>query len=281
MTQISGWNKGDLLQSPFFAPLHPVFAQLDALEFPGLNELNFLLTTCRQPVVTASGKPLRFVAQVAGILPFEHQYEPRCFLHGEVQTREHNWHDLLNALVWMIFPKAKAAINLRHYQALLESRAPADSSRLTTSQRGAARDVNTLLDESGVVVACADRELSGLLNGFRWKELFWRRRARVQESMGFYLLGHGLYQKALHPYTGMTGQGLVLAVEQNFFDQPLEYRVARLDGLLAGYLNAPQLGRSTRELSPVPLLGVPGWTAENTRDTYYDNAAYFRAGRLR
>ena len=119
-----------------------------------------------------SGQPLSFVPQEYGKLPFEAQYEPRCYLKGEVPTRANNWHDLLNALVWLTFPKAKAAINARHYRALTAEMSPA-----TRSQRGAVRDTNTLLDESGVIVACADDELAELLRNFQWKELFWQRRA--------------------------------------------------------------------------------------------------------
>jgi len=52
-----------------------------------------------------------------------------------------------------------------------------------------------------------------------------------------------------------------------------------LDGLVADYLNAPEHCRSTRELSPVPLLGVPGWAADNDCAVYYDNTRYFRPGR--
>ena len=70
----------------------------------------------------------------------------------------------------------------------------------------------TLLDESGVLVACADPELARLLRDFRWKELFWHNRERLAAAMGFYLYGHGLYEKALRPYIGMTGQGLILNV---------------------------------------------------------------------
>src|ERR1022692_1004856 len=41
------------------------------------------------------------VRQECGKLLFERQYEPRCYLKGEVPTRDYNWHDLLNALVWL------------------------------------------------------------------------------------------------------------------------------------------------------------------------------------
>jgi hypothetical protein len=273
MKQTPEWNRGTLLQSPLFAPLHPILARLEGDEFPSIQDCNTLLEFHQPPITVQRGLPLRFVEQEYGKLAFEAQYEPRCYLKGEVPTREHNWHDLLNALVWPTFPKAKAAINARHYQALM------GASENTPSQRGAVRDMNTLFDESGVVVVCADAGLEALLRDFRWKELFWQRRGQVQAGMEFYLFGHGLYEKAMHPYLGLTGQGLVLAVEQAFFTWPLAQQLQHLDGLVADYLNAPEHCRSTRELTPVPLLGVPGWAADNDCAVYYDNTSYFRPGR--
>ena len=97
--------------------------------------------------------------------------------------------------------------------------------------------------------------------------------------MGFYLFGHGLYEKALQPYIGMTGHGLLIEVEQGFFSWPPAQQWEHLDSLLADYLAASGRCRNTRELSPVPLLGVPGWTAGNDSAAYYDNTVYFRTGR--
>lgn len=268
------WNKEALLNSPFFAPLQPFVAGFAAERFPTLQDQNALLAA-RQPVITTlSGHVLRFVPQEYGRLPFEAQYEPRCYLKGEVPTRENNWHDLLNSLIWLAFPKAKAAINQRHYQALTSGDKVASH-----SQRGAVRDTNTLFDESGIIVVYADDGLAGLLRNFQWKELFWQRRKQVQSSMGFYLFGHGLYEKTFKPYIGMTGQGLLLPVAQEFFGWPMARRMAHLDALLAEYLLAPQHCNSTRELTPVPLLGVPGWAEENEYAAYYDNTSYFRQGR--
>lgn len=270
------WDRDALLRSPLFFPLHPVISRLRASGFPTLQDCNALLDECSPAIATERGHLLRFVPQEYGRLDFEHQYEPRCYLKGEVQTRPENWHDLLNALVWLTFPKAKAAINARHYHALTAGREESGG-----SERGAVRDTNTLLDESGVVVPYADEESAGLLREFRWKELFWERRDEVPGKMGFYLFGHGLYEKAIDPYVGMTGQGLLLPVETDFFGWPLERRLVYLDDLLAGYLGAPEHCLSTRELAPVPLLGVPGWAAENEDSGYYDNTAYFRPGRRR
>ena len=292
MKQSLEWNKDALLQSPLFAPLHPILADLEADVFPTLQNCNALLVAHHPPITVQSGATLRFVAQQRGKLPFEAQYEPRCYLKGEVPTRENNWHDLFNALVWLTFPKAKAAINARHFQALMENRhalmkeGVADEFE-SSSERGAVRDVNTLLDESGVIVVYSNTHsaandnssLAGLLQGFKWKELFWQLRVQVQAGMGFYLFGHGLYEKALQPYVGMTGQGLLLAVEQEFFSWPPTQQLTHLDSLLSDYLAAPEHCRSTRDLTPVPLLGVPGWVADNNNAAYYDNTGYFRPGR--
>jgi hypothetical protein len=273
MKQTLAWNTEALLRSPLFAPLHPVLAELESGYFPTLDDCNALLAAHHPPITVRSGAPLHFVAQQRGKLPFEAQYEPRGYLTGEVQMRDHNWHDLLNALVWLTFPKTKAVLNARHYHALMEERASGHT------RRGAVRDVNTLFDESGVIVVYADNELAALLRNFKWKELFWQRREQVRTSMGFYLFGHGLYEKALQPYVGMTGQGLLLAVEPEFFSWTTTQQLLHLDSLLADYLAMPEHCRGTRDLAPVPLLGVPGWAADNGCAVYYDNTAYFRSGR--
>lgn len=266
------WDKASLLASPLFEALHPVIPRLGQGRFPDLSDLNALLL--RQPVRVLSGLPLCCVAQEHGRLAFSEQYEPRCYLKGELQVRADNWHDLLNVLVWMAFPKAKAALNARHYEAL-----QAQVGIAPHTGRGAIRDMATLFDESGVVVACADAELAALLRGFKWHELFWQQRDRIQAAMGFFVCGHGLLEKSMQPYVGITGQGLVLDVEPSFFGWPLTRRLAHLDALLAGYLCAGEHCRSTRELTPVPLLGVPGWSKENAQESYYANTGYFRPGR--
>jgi len=268
-----------MLRSPLFAPMHPILSELGADNSPTLHDCNALLAKHNPPVCVQNGMPLSFVAQQPGKLQFEDQYEPRCYLKGEVQTRANNLHDLFNALVWLTFPRTKAAFNARHYDALVEERASGKGGR------SAVRDVNTLFDESGVIVAYADTsadsgaDLAALLRDHQWKELFWRRRGQASASMGFYIFGHGLYEKALRPYVGMTGQGMLLAVEPEYFGWPLARQLAHLDNLLADHLAVPEHCRSARDLSPVPLLGVPGWDENNNSEAYYDNTGYFRPGR--
>ncbi len=266
------WQPQALLQAPMFAPLRTLIARLPQTHYPNLTDLNALLHG--QDIRVQAGHALRFVPQQQGKLGFESQYEPRCYLNGEVQTRAHNDHDLLNALVWLTFPRAKAAINARHYQALLSLEHVEGS-----SQRGAIRDTNTLMDESGVIVACADADLARMLREFEWHDLFVQHRREVMLQMGFYLFGHGLYEKAVQPYVGITGQGIILLVSADFFTLTQAQQLVQLDEQLAAYWADPENCRSTRELCPVPLLGVPGWWSENEQSDFYDNTAYFRSGR--
>jgi hypothetical protein len=250
--------------------------------FPTLQDCNALLAANQPTITTWNGLPLRFIEQQFGKLPFEAQYEPRCYLSGEVQLRAHDWHDLFNALVWLAFPKTKAVLNARHYHALVEERASAKT------RRGPLRDANTLLDESGVIVAYSDAQLADLLREFKWKELFWQHRRQLGSGcmdrsgagMQFYLFGHGLYEKTLQPYVGMTGHAWLIKVSQPFFSWPLARQIRDLDGFLAEHLSVAGRCSSTSDLSPVPLLGVPGWAMDNEHAEYYDNTAYFRPGRI-
>lgn len=275
MNDKTEWPYSYLSQALPFSLLHPFIQQLEADHFPNLAQLNALLAARDRDIRVRSGRPLRFVTQAHARLPFEEQYEPRCYLQGELQTREYNWHDLFNALVWMCFPRAKAAINARHFAGLSGLR-----DKPIQQGRGATRDMATLLDESGVIVACASPELGRLLGEFRWKDLFWTARATLPQTIDFCVFGHGLYEKLLQPYIGLTGQGLLLEVPSDYFAASVEQRAAHLDNLLAEYLDDPRHCLSTCELTPVPLLGIPGWAAGNATPDYYDNTTYFRTGRI-
>jgi hypothetical protein len=187
--------------------------------------------------------------------------------------RERNWHDLLNVLAWLTFPRAKAALNARHYAALRAQNAAG------AANRGPAQDAFTLFDEGGVIVASCDDELLGLLRGWRWKELFWSNRARLQGRMCFYLFGHALYEKALRPFIGITGRGILLKAEPGLLAQPPGERLAALDSRVAACISESGNLTAPRELAVVPVLGVPGWCPGNELESYYDNTDYFRPRR--
>ncbi|MBC7944437.1 MAG: DUF3025 domain-containing protein [Burkholderiales bacterium] len=260
------WLPDRVTGPPMFAPLAEFAGLLPGDRWPHVEQLSGL--AARRAITVRSGKRLRFVAQDAEAA---RPYEARIFAHGEVQTRTENWHDLFNALVWLAFPEIKAVLNARHH-AELQARVAHES-----RNRGPLRDALTLFDESGVIVACANPELARLLHEFRWKELFWARRAETVADVRFFVFGHALYEKALAPYPGMTGHAVMLDVDRGFMQLAMAAQRVVLDERLADYFSSEALNK--RAFSPLPLLGVPGWAEENAHECYYDNGAYFRSGR--
>jgi hypothetical protein len=268
------WNPDFAEVMPAFSPLRAAALAVRAPAWPTCGDFNRVLAARNEPVLNSIGRPLRFVEQAPRSAAFEDKYEPRIFLRGEVQLRAGDWHDVFNALVWLTFPRAKAALNACHYRAL-EHR-----ENKTARNRGPVQDALTLFDESGVIVVTGEAALGDLLISHEWKELFWRRRGDVARQMRFYVFGHGLHEKMLHPFTGVTGRGLVCEVSPDFIMLPLERQLTELDVRIAARFADGEHPLAARKLAPVPLLGIPGWCAENELERYYDNAAYFRPLRV-
>lgn len=261
------WNQGFAEQSPLLTTLRAAARQLAGVDWPALSQLQEIIA--HAGICTASGLPLQLVPPAAVASA---SYEQRLYAKGELEFRERNWHDLFNVLVWLTFPQAKAALNARHHSAL-----PAGKS----GGRGPVRDALTLFDESGVIVLSADVELLGMIREFRWKPLFWERRTEVIAGMAFLPFGHALCEKALAPYKGITGRGWLLEVERNFFALPAAERLQAIDHRLAQLIADPENLQHNHELAPLPVLGVPGWCADNEQPAYYDDRDHFRPGRMR
>jgi Protein of unknown function (DUF3025) len=255
------------MRSPLFAPLEGARARLPAERWPTHEEL----THAARGVVTARGRALRFVNPRGHTDRERRYYELRIAQSGEVETRPQNWHDLFNALAWIAYPKAKAAINAQH-AAILEERGDEELKR-----RSPERDALTLFDEGGVIVASGSAGLSRLITAFEWKDLFWHRRAEVEASMGFFAFGHGLYEQALAPYLGMVAKTVFVDAGESFFSQSREGRLARADELVAAHFSDRARFPSPRSMAPMPVLGVPGWHPGTALESFYDDAQHFRS----
>jgi hypothetical protein len=201
---------------------------------------------------TESGHRVEFVAPAADPLP----YELQVFETGRIATRPDNRHDWFNALAWLAFPRTKARMNSLH----------AAQMPLENGQRGPLRDLLTVFDEGGVLVACEDEELVRLVREFRWKALFWEQRSRVRESMSLAVIGHAALEKALEPWPGITCKALFVSPH------------ADLDAQAAQWLSELRAGARPRDLAPLPLFGYPGW-ADNEQPAFYDDERYFRSPR--
>jgi len=265
------WDRDALLAHPAFESLWPVLRLCPADHFPTPEDLTGLAEVRR--LKSGGGAWLRFAgASDPAPRGFDMQYEVRAYRDGQVATRPGSFHDLFNALAWLAFPRTKAVLNQRHYEHMGE---PGSLSR------GTARDVLTLFDESGMIVACDEPELAELLRGFRWKALFWSRRAAVMRSMRFLSFGHAIQEKALRPYKALTAKALIVDVSRDFFGMTLDAQLAEADARAALRLSAPDALAATHILSPLPILGIPGWDAASADASFYDDVSVFRPGRRR
>jgi hypothetical protein len=265
------WARAALGASPWFVAVHPWLARLPADRPPSLADLNALAR--ERGARTGGGAPLAFVPPDPSGTGFDAQYEVRVFRTGEVPTRTEGWHDLFNALAWLAFPRTKAVLNRIHHDELVR--------RPASGARGTARDVVTLFDEGGVIVGCAEPSLARLVEGFRWKELFWARRADAIAMMRFFVFGHAILERALAPYKGVTAKALVLEVAPEALALSSAALADLLDGRAADHFAQPGALASTRALHPLPVLGIPGWAPENGDPAFYDDAEVFRPGRGR
>lgn len=239
---------------------HPAFAPyrvlIDALQMaqglPSLDTLN--AQAAALGTTQARGLPLRFFAPAGRHAARD--YELHILHSGQVPTRADSWHDMLNALVWLRFPRFKAALNAAHGAAI-----PLEPG----SARGRRRDALTMLDESGVWMISRDPALPALLVERAWQALFWQARARVETEMCFVVVGHALLEKALAPYPAMTGKCLALAAATLDPDPAEALAVSALDTI-----------STPRQLAPLPVQGIPGWDAANADAAYYANREIFR-----
>jgi hypothetical protein len=265
------WDPVFVQRSLMFAPVAHYGAALAAFrEWPPLSALQELVTA--RQVTNSHGEALRLVPAEPQASP----YEERIYSCAELAVRERNWHDFFNVLAWLIYPRAKAGLNERHFHAAQRERASNAELRGT---RGRVRDALTTFDESGAIVTSFDAELLDDLRAFRWKALFWQKRERVREAMRFFVFGHALHEKALDPYVGLTAHAGLFLVDQDFNLMLIESQLERVDVLLAQRLRDAREFESPQALAPLPLLGVPGWWPANEESDFYDNTQYFRAGR--
>jgi hypothetical protein len=227
-------------------------------------------------LTSCCGAPIRFVAdhRAPAVAVDALGYERSIYESGRVACRVTGpgaRHDLHNALVWLRWPRLKAAINRGHVLSPDAVHAPAGA-------RSRRRDALTLLDESGLVWVSRDPALDQRLRDRAWAPLLSARRDAVMASVQACIVGHGLLEKLHHPYRAMTAQVLVVAAEGGPAVGPTDGHGDPLDAWVAAALDrllqAGELAPSA--LCPLPVLGLPGWDPANADPSYYADTRVFR-----
>jgi hypothetical protein len=153
------FDPGFLERSPLFWPVLPaarsLFAHESLRDFPPVQSLDRVFGgDVNAPVrfVPAAPRPRRGRRPPA--VDVDALYDARITLERVVPTRARCWHDLMNALVWGTFPRAKRALHARQHRAIVERVTP--GARTLPPARTRELDALALLDEGGVVLPGGD-----------------------------------------------------------------------------------------------------------------------------
>lgn len=259
---MGSWQSPISLDDPFWQDYCEPLVKLDSEAFPTAEQLCRLLP---DGVRNQKGLPIQFVPSEQ--VP-ETNYEVHIYETGQVSTREQSWHDLFNALAWCRFPKLKSAMNASHMEAMSSGCEPG---------RGKRRDALTLFDECGVIIAASNPEPLDWLARRNWPVIFQEQKETWERDIQIFVPGHAMLEKFLSPYKSMTANAILVYLAESRFTQSREDLRACLDAKLAEQLNAGELLRSSKDLSPVPLMGIPGWWTDSAQDqAFYADKQVFR-----
>ncbi len=196
---------------------------------------------------------MRFVGQ--SNLPDGQAYEQFIFDTQSVPTRD-NLHDFFNGLCWLTFPQTKKKLNqLQAAQLAMDG---------VQKTRGPVRDALTLFDENAAFLL-APQPLWDALIARDWQRLFIELRPMWHDAQ-LVLFGHALLEKLVTPRKPITAHV--------YRAQPPADSIASLDAWIAGDINAEKL--ASKPFLPLPVLGVPGWCAENEKLSFYEDILVFR-----
>lgn len=211
----AAWDPAFAERDPVFAPIAPL-ARLFAScpSFPEPEAIDAALSS--RAGVRFVRQPPRPRARRRRGKPPEPLYDARIVEEGVVPTRNGSWHDLLNALVWATFPRAKRALHTRQHAIIVPS-APA---------RTREGDALALLDEGGVLVLDP-----------------------APDGLPPIVFGHAIYESFVEGWLPVRGSTLGLASGPSIEERDVALAEALVD---PGRLIQPQelertwLGRSLR-----------------------------------
>jgi hypothetical protein len=255
---------------PWFASVRTTAARLQA-NADVLSTLNH--ASAALALRNHRGLSIRFVDQSE--LPASIAYETFISNTGCVPTR-HNLHDYFNALVWLTFPTIKRALN--------ELQATHIAIHGIGASRGSVRDQATLFDENAalfVVSHGTDGDLlETALQQHDWQRLFIEYQPAFGNAACVHLFGHALMDKLTAPFKAITAHAWIIRAPDGFFMLPPENQLTWLDQHIAMKLSATSPNQPVMRFFPLPVLGIPGWHAE--QDTaFYQDTKVFRSRRTK
>jgi hypothetical protein len=173
-------------RSPLFWPLRRAASWLvELVDFPPAGALDRVFEG-DPPVHFVPATP-RARRRRRGPLDPGALYDARITRDRCVPTRARSWHDVLNALVWGTFPRAKLTLHARQHRATSER--IGGGARTLPPTRTREQDALALIDEGGVVVLASDTgAATAALRGRALQEMI---ASGAAEALIF---GHAVYE---------------------------------------------------------------------------------------
>lgn len=198
-------------------------------------------------------------------------YEDFISQTRQIPMRLNNWHDLFGALIWCLFPKSKQLMNQLHMEQIQQ---------FGSKERSKVRHKLTLLDECGVIICikASQRFLLDLLRNHQWTEAFYQHK-NLWAELNPIIFGHANYEMATKPFIGLTAKLWCIEWPEQGLTETDTEGYDFVDNLLAAQLVNAELLFDNQQLSPLPLLGVPGWHQQVQDLAFYADTSYFRPKR--
>lgn len=251
-----------LLEHAAFAPYRPVW---DVVSRCGLSAARSELSvysgvtaqSCTELIPRFVAPPVRAVSAI--------EFERRVVEDNELIVRGDSLHDLMNALVWLTFPRTKRAISEAH----VALGVTADG-----KTRPRRRDVLTLFDEAGIMLLGQREDLQRLHEAHEWSRLFVTHRQDFVRDVRPILFGHGtLEQLGSNPHRGLTAKALWTPLTP-------ATSVAAIDMWMAPRIESCALLADDERRLSLPILGIPEWFRENETPACYNDVKIFRPPRF-
>ncbi|WP_017445337.1 DUF3025 domain-containing protein [Gayadomonas joobiniege] len=253
-------------QLDIFAHLHQVYG-FNFKHFPSPTEITASIKTGSSRFEQLG---YEFIEQNDETLTGASGYEDFIYRVKQIPTRNSSWHDFFNACIWGLFPNSKQALNHQHIEQI---------QRHGSSQRSRKRDILTQFDECGIVLAYQNEQDKIDLRNHQWIDVFWHRRNHWQQQIKPFIFGHAIYEMSLEAFIGLTAKALFIKVDDRFFNKTLKDQYSELDNQVTDLMQKADIFADKTNLSPLPVLGIPGWSCDNLSLSYYKNTDYFRPRR--
>jgi hypothetical protein len=207
----------------------------------------------------------RFVTESRDALRRFGGYEQHVAQLRTVPTRPGHFHDFFNMAVWAHFPKLRWALNELHVDPELGPKDPRNG-------RAPAQNLAATFDEAGMLVFSTSRSVLEELRALRFKRAFWERREELLSTTRFWIVGHGLLESLLVPHPGLAARSLLLHVPSlpSRDQAAMDALRFEIDGMAATRIHSWRTGRTV--LDPVPVLAIPGFSSNDSREFYEDMA---------